>query len=513
MVRREQAKIPLILGIVTILLMAVSTGNPAAAQQLPQWLPLERVPDYLDDTFTPYLLADQNRTVHAFANQWVAKGDWRLAILYRQWTLDGGWTKPMDILLSPVGRAQVLGAFLDQTGTMHLVFWGGDAQGANIYYSRAPAVNAGQAPAWSKPELVGHHAVSPVSGALVGDNKGNLVIIYNGNAVGNGVYAIQSYDAGDSWSEPVPVFLTSDSELTPYSLHATMDQASQLHAVWNVVTSLGTDVSVHYASLDVAGQKWSDPILLEERLIEEEGFFGPSFPVIADSGDKLVVMYNSGNPNTGGRVDAGRPVQRVRVSYDRGRTWREPTTPFPRHQGRSGEHTLVVDSNNVVHALFIQRIDQTTDDGDYSPIAGMWHSELSDTRWTEPDRLDLGDFSGHDLRAVISQGNILLATMREDPGAGEIGVWYSRTFVNAPELPVVPLPSPTATPTAVPTPTPTPPAPTPTPPHRPASISHEPGPTGATDNPAIPLVLGLVPVVLLVVGFIMMQQLLYHRHH
>lgn len=499
------------LGVAIILLVALGTGNPAAAQQPYRWAPNQQVPDYLDDTFTPFLLADQNRTVHAFASQWVGGKVKRLAILYRQWSLDGGWTTPVDILLSPVGGAQILSAFLDQTGTMHLVFWGGEARAANIYYSRAPAVSAGQAPAWSAPVLVGNGAVSPASGALAGDDKGNLVIIYNGNTAGNGVYAIQSSDAGDSWSEPMPIFLTYDPELTPFSLHAIMGQESQLHAVWNVVTSLGIDVSAHYARLDVAGQQWSAPVLLEER-IEEEGFFGPSFPVIADTGDKLVVMYNSGNPATGGPVPAGRPVQRVRVSNDGGYTWREPITPFPRHLGRSGEHSLVVDSNHVVHALFIQRIEQTTD-GRIGAIGGMWHSELWDGGWTEPERVDLGDFSGHDLRATISQGNTLLITMREDPGVGEIGVWHLHTILNAPELPVVPLPTPPATPPAAPTPTPTPPSPTPTPPHRPASISQEPVTVGVTDRPAIPLVLSLVPVVLLVVGIFMVQQSHYHRRH
>ena len=30
-----------------------------------QWAPDARVPGYLDDTFTPFLVADQDKTVHA----------------------------------------------------------------------------------------------------------------------------------------------------------------------------------------------------------------------------------------------------------------------------------------------------------------------------------------------------------------------------------------------------------------------------------------------------------------
>ena len=508
---RKRADVQISLGVAIILLVALGTGNLTVAAQQPfRWTPDEQVPDYLDDTFTPYLLADQNRTVHAFASQWVGDENQQLAIVYRQWSLDGGWTPPVDILLSPDGDAQVLGAFLDQMGTMHLAFWGGEARGAKIYYSRAPAASAGRARAWSAPKLVGEDPAFPPSGALAGDDDGNLIIIYSGSTAGSGVYAMQSSDAGDSWSEPESIFLTYDPELTPFSLHTTMGQAGQLHAVWNVVTSLGTDESAHYARLDVADRQWSEPIVLEER-IEAEGFFGPSFPVIVDTGDKIVVMYNSGNPDTGGPVPAGRPVQRVRVSSDEGRTWRDAVTPFPNHLGRSGEHALVVDSNHVAHALFMQRI-ETSISGVPTVIDGPWHSALPGDWWNEPDNFPT-NWSPHDLRAVVSQGNVLLVTWRVDPGVGQYGVWYSYLILDAPELPVVPLPTPRPTPTVTPTHTPTPPAPTPTPLHRPASIPQESGPAGVTDSPAIPLVLGLVPVVLLVVGIIMAQQLRYHRRH
>ncbi|GAB4544527.1 MAG: hypothetical protein Kow0063_38280 [Anaerolineae bacterium] len=497
------------LWVAVILLITGGTGNLTVAAQEPyRWSPDQRVPDYLDDTYTPFLLADQNRTVHAFANQWVGDENSQLAIVYRQWSLDGGWTAPVDILLSPVGGAQILGAFLDQEGMMHVAFWGGEARAASLYYARAPAANAGRAPAWSSPRLVGEGLSYPPSGALVGDDKGNLVIVYSGNRDGNGVYESHSSDAGDSWSEPAPIFLTYDPDLVPFSVRATMGHSGQLHAVWNVVTFEGNDKSVHYARLDVASQQWSDPVLLEER-IDKEGFFGPSFPVVADAGDRLVVMYNSGNPDTGGPVAAGRPVQRVRLSNDGGRTWRGAETPFPNHLGRSGEHSLVVDSNNVVHALFMQRI-ETSVNGVPTVIDGPWHSALSgNNQWSEPNNFR-ATWSPHDLRAVVSQGNVLLVTWRQDPGEGQNGVWYSYTMLDAPELPVVPLPTPSPTPTATATPAPTPPSPTPTP-MRPASISQEPASGRPAGAPAIPLVLGLVPVVLLLAGIILVQQLQHYR--
>jgi len=496
-----------LIGFTVILLAAIEASRFSIAAQGPyQWSPDQQVLGYLDDTFTPYMIADQNRTVHAFANQWVGEEDHQLAIVYSQWTLEAGWTAPVDILLSPSGEARVQGAFLDQAGTMHLIFWGGgDFQGANIYYSSAPAANAGRAPAWSAPRLVGARAGTS-SCALAGDDQGNLVVIYSGNIEGNGVYAIRSSDAGDSWSEPTPVFLTYDPERVAYSLGLYMGPSGQLHAAWNVVTSLGVDVSAHYARLDVESGQWSDPIVLEEKTVDDEGYFGPSFPSISGSGDSVVVMYNSGNPDEGGYVGFGRPVQRSRLSNDGGRTWREPITPFPRHLGRSGEHALTVDGEGVVHALFIQRIESSVD-GKYTIIGGIWHSELRDGRWSEPDRF-IATHPPHDVRAVVSQGNLLLAAWREDPGSGQHGIWYSYATLNVPELPVVSVPSPSAT--RVPT-TPTAPGPTAIPSHRPPSISQGDVPMAALDNPAKPLMWGVVPVVLLIVGIIVVHQLNYHR--
>jgi hypothetical protein len=51
-----------------------------------------------------------------------------------------------------------------------------------------------------------------------------------------------------------------------------------------------------------------------------------------------------------------------------------------------------------------------------------------------------------DIRAVVSQGNVIMATWTEDPTGledpifGKDGVWYSYTLLDSPELPVIPLP-------------------------------------------------------------------------
>ena len=338
------------------LLLIVSGIPRAKAQTVGQWTPDQRVSGYLDDTFTPVLLADRNRTVHAFASQWVdVDGEQQGAIVYRQWSLMGGWTKPVDILLSPVGDAQMQSAFMDDSGYFHVVFWSSNQYGAYIYYAKAPVASADVGSAWSLPIAIANSAIEPASAALAGDSQGNLIMIYSGKNDGAGVYEIRSEDSGETWSNPSSVFLTYDTELVPFSLRLVMGQNGQLHATWSVVTNLGVDASLYYARFDISTKQWTQPFMINQRL-DIQDYFGPSFPAIVDTGKSVVVVYNNGNPFSGRPVNPGRPVQEVNISNDGGQTWNDPVVPFYRLVGRSGEHSMVVDSNNNAHTLFVQRI-------------------------------------------------------------------------------------------------------------------------------------------------------------
>ena len=300
----------LISSILIVVFMAVVIGVsfPVQAQPGHQWVADRRVPGYLDDTFTPYLLADQNRTVHAFASQWIDDGDRRLAIIYRKWSLSGGWTRPVDVLLAPSGNAVFLGAFLDLSGTLHIIFGQGENGNFNIYYSFASAESADAVDAWSAPVIIGPGLSGIYSAALSGDENGNLIVIYSGNIFENGIYTIHSSDAGRKWSEPVQLFVPKTSDLTPYSLRLASGSEKQIQATWNVVTSLGVDEELYFSSYDITSGIWTKPVELDFRP-EIPDYFGPSFPSIVDNGKEVVIMYNGGNPSSGRPVGVGRPVQ------------------------------------------------------------------------------------------------------------------------------------------------------------------------------------------------------------
>ncbi len=465
------------------------------AQSETPWTPDQKVPGYSDNThITPFLVADQNGVVHIFAVQTVGNEDRILALVCRQWNQERGWTIPIDILL-PLGDARIIGVFLDSKEIMHLVFCGA----ANIYYSNAQVSRANNVSAWSLPEVVGLGAIDPCYGAIVGDNKGNLAILYNGRVDGNGVYSITSNDAGGNWSKPTPVFLTYDDKLIPFTINGFMGKSGKLHIVWNILNSANEFVALYYDRLDVGSNQWDKPVLLEKKP-EDKDFFGLAMPYIVDNGKYVVIMYNGGNPYTGQPVPFGRPTLLIQISIDNGESWGGVTNPFPFLTGSSGEHSLVVDSSQNVHALALMRIDKQIN-GEYRAIGGMWHSELRNNIWGDPERL-VTSVKPLMLRAVISQGNILLATWVEESVTGN-GVWYSYTVLDSPKLPIVALPtaleqssvasissisSPIATST-----------------QEDISLLIDQG--ASTYTPAQPLVFGIILVVLLILAIFIMVQL------
>ena len=418
--------------------------KPVYASHANDWTPDAKVPGYLDDTFTPFLVADQNKTVHAFATQWVGVGTNRKrAIVYRQWTLAGGWTRSVDILLSPTWDAQMLGVYLSPDGKFHLVFWGSGTESvkAGVYYSSAVAKDAKETSSWSFPTLIGEDALVPSAGIIAGNGRGDLVVVYNGNKDGNGMYMVESHDTGGSWSESTPIYLTDSPKLIPYYLKSYVGESGRVHVVWNVnVSEDGTYDSLFYTRIDLATGEWIKPLLLDKRP-DETGYFGPSVPAVVDNGKYVIIMYNGGNPFTDGIVPVGRPTILTLLSKDGGNTWGDLTSPFPFLTGQSGEHVLLIDSNQVIRMIANMRIDRLID-GKYKAVGGVWYSEYKDGAWRSPQRF-VTTIPAVDIRAVVSQGNVILATWNEDPLAGWDGVWFSYTMLDSPELPINPLPVPT----------------------------------------------------------------------
>jgi len=488
------------------LTLTIKANSSISSAQLPvgQWVPQARIPNYDDliDENPPYLITDQNRTVHAFNSQTI-DGEGPKAIMYRQWTLEEGWTTPIDIFFDHGGDIEVLDVFLDKTNKVHIVF----VQNRELYYSNAPLVSANQASSWMIPTFVSEQLSSPFNAGLDGDDKGNLVIVFGSIADRAGISVVYSADDGVTWSErPESVFVAYGDDVSVLGIQVYTGQSGQLHAVWSVVNTTGQGESVQYAKLDIENRTWSDTIVLgtpEENAVVSLGVFTPA---VIEYNGVIIVAYYSGNVNGNW----------WRQSVDGGQTWTDPIRISSRHVGTNGAVSFVVDSSDTLHLFFGQRINDLNH--------GMWHSIWQGGGWSLPlpvvsgpqvrDVVGGNGFDPRSARAVISQGNVILVTWATDGIAGQNGAWYSYTTLDTPELPVIALPTPVP-PTATPviaavasdlvTPTATP--------IRLKVVSSEQYEdiTGVTSNTSIPLFLGVVPVLLFILIVIALQ--LYQFNH
>lgn len=417
------------------LLLVSGQHLPVLAQERTQWMPQQTIPAYHPQTAEPpYLIADQNRMVHAFSHQQVGDEEKEIAIVYNHWTLEDGWSHPVDILLSPIKhQARLLGVTLDGDGLFHLLFFGGDEAESNVYYTSANMADADRAQAWSPPLVIGQDAVTPENGGIAGDGKGNLVVLYSGKAEGKGWYLTTSTDSGRTWTAPFPWFITQDDELQPYYLRLAPGEPGLLHAVWSVNDVLNHGKAIYYATFSYADGQWQEPMVLATT----QGGLGVLAPALIDYQGMLFVMYYEG---TTGKEFFLR-------SEDGGMHWAEPIAPFP-HVGLNGPGFFVVDAAQTLHFFWGQRITGNPD------LHGMWHTTWQNGQWFPAEAVVSGprvaDMEGNTAFdpiapvAVARQGNVLLVVWRSDYGLKANGIWYSYKLVDAPELSTA-VPSPQTT--------------------------------------------------------------------
>jgi hypothetical protein len=468
------------------------TGLPLSAQST--WAPPRLIP-YYDHIYAPQFLADKNRTVHAFNAEKISDGSERV-IMYRQWTLEQGWTPPIDILYrAGSGTLEVVGVLLDEESTVQLVFYDGNPPGrGDLYYMAAPLVDAGRTTAWSTPILIGNNAGPIVSGSLTGDEFGKLVVVYSGVEEGLGLYETHTTDSGKTWSQPTPIAFAYGDDVLLGRIQTLLDDQGRVHAVWSELSNAGLGQVVYYAQMDLDKDPWSPPIVLARR---EGNDYAADWPSITDHKGELMVIYYDGS------IPNGVPPTRwMRQSRDGGQTWTEPVQPFP-HVGENGFPVLLTDSNQVLHIVLANRVGTPA-------IGGMWHGVWLGDRWSELEPIavqpegspattpsvenDTAAGAASRPSAVVSQGNVLLVTwwhdMSDPPPAG-----YSFRILDAPEVPLVALPTPVP-PTPVPTPTPGIISPTPRPlagaPLESISVSGDQDPPKQA-NPSQILLTGLIP--------------------
>lgn len=479
-----------------ISLMHSSRSALAQAVDL-SWAHPERVPGLRDSGLDPIILTDSEGTIHLFNSQFV--GD-TLSIFYIRWTLKEGWSTLVDIITSPQGGARVYGVHLDQQGWMHLVFFGGDDLGANMFYTKAPAKSAGKSTSWSTPVLIGEAAITPSMAAMAGDGKGFLTVLYSGDIHGNGLYTLHSLDGGRTWSSPRAMFSTHSDRLWPLALKMHVGEENTIYAVWSVADDTGNGQAVYFSKYSHTSVGWSRPIIIAQAIDYEA-----DTPSIIQYLDELILIHHNDRPTT----------HWMYRSSDGGETWTSPIRLFEQ-VGGNGPVSMTIDSNKTLHMLFGNRVDRTG-------IHAIWYSRWVNDRWTYPEAIvsslaiPVGPngeegFDPAFIQAIVIRGNLLFTIWRHDPRAGPTNIWYSYRVLDTPQIPYLPLPKPDLNTTIAelqPTPT--------TLPISLPALSDTPMATSAPKDTSVPvetvssnpnygIFIGVVPVVIILLIIIVVQR-------
>lgn len=486
-----------------LILFLLDVSHPAA-QGAYFWSMQKRIPEYYDSTEEPpYLIADMNRTVHAFNSQPLNLNDGTSpkAVFYRQWTLENGWTYPNDILFDIDGFSLVLlGVTYDQSGRVYLIV----QRNNDIYYTQNYLANANIATSWSPLIQVAGNTVFSgpgieiVAAIATNEDGSEIVIVFSGRQDDNGLYFTSSMDGGGTWTNPYPLYLTGDETMVVTDPKLYVGKSGNIHAVWSTFLKSGAGGPGYYANFNPSTNTWSQPVELDTP-----GFRTPS---VFEYRSEVFVSYHHINVN-------GNMWCR---SSDGGQTWTSPVQISSRHVGTNGAVSFVVDSADTLHAFFGERIDDNNH--------GMWHSIWTGSTWSSPEAVVRGPqikdaiggkgFDPRSARAVVSNGNLILVTWGTDGAGGSNGAWYSYKRLDTPELPALPLPVPAVTilnvsteevlplvTTAVRTAT------------KPSAI------LGNTDNtpsslldPQLAILVGLIPALLLLAGIFLVRYISRSRN-
>lgn len=386
-----------------------------------EWQPIQRIPNFEDTARPPLLVSDQAKNIHVF--NYEALNASKNAIFYRKWNQDEGWSPPIDIILTGLGGgAQTLqSAFLDQNNDMHLLYYVGTDKSGAVYHTKAYITDLDNASLWSSPVVIANKADPLPFITAAQQENGKILVFYGGNEIGNGLYLITSEDFGDTWSQPLALYLVSTEDQWPAAMQATVDHQDQVHVLWSQVSLAGVGETIFYGRLNEKHTAFEKEMIIAKR----EGLdYSANWPSIIDSGDQLILIYMDDFPAT----------RWMRISQDYGDTWSIPIRPFP-EVGEYEYAILLKDNDNNLHMILGNRTIEPE-------IHGMWYSRWVGNRWTALEPIVSGpvtkSFDPSAPQAVIAQGNLIFAAWWNNVRRENLsGAWYSYKRLDASEADVV----------------------------------------------------------------------------
>lgn len=380
---------------VFVALFLIAPGLPAAvaAQQKSEveWSEPEVLQDPYVSSWFPEVTADNVGTVHLV---WEATRDLTSpevfdlnagAIVYSQYTEDGGWSEPNDIYVKDVYNAarpivwsdnhyvHVLARGLRDSSPRTM-----SAQNlAAIYHIRAPIESDHRdAQSWSPPIRLSTGAA--YWGGIQTLPDGTLVVVYNelttimagGNQETRTVlFSRSSPDFGTTWLDPVRISW-SDERVARSSLVSLED--GTLVVAWDEgydnLTGQGTPSGIYTAVSTDGGASWSEPQRIDTRGTVEQATLGVS-------GDSVMIVYRATDED----------ILLYHLSTDGGRTWTEDARipdAVPRTFGGSHHFDKLALATDASGRIILAYVGQT--EGTASGLSVMVAS-FQNGSWSTPD--------------------------------------------------------------------------------------------------------------------------------
>jgi hypothetical protein len=422
----------------------------------------------------PVLLADPQNQFHLLWAQAAAAVDSAhaelvgQAILYAKW--DGAqWTRPTQILQSPLGKTEQPAVAYAPDGRLHAVWSGGN--GGQIYYSWASAARAAIASEWVEPVELPMPIFTGRSPDILIGRSGFIYVAYVVPLnEARGVYVVKSSDNGESWSAPVQVFdgvaAGWDGVAAP-QLALTAD--NQVHVLWQERPLPGSSAAARlfYARSDDEGATWT----LVEEVKNDTAQAGSivSSQIVAVG---TLLLHRIWQEWDGARLSLWHEV-----SSDQGVTWSRASRVGG--FGESGPASLVTDSAGQT---YLMQLASGGTANEYTLKQWQW---LND-RWQQTEALPVTTMAEGltQLVAAVASDGHLTAVYTESSAQKLPDLFYTTgrslplpaiTATPLPTLTPTPLPTTTASPTPLPQPSATPVFPVVTNSGQPLSIPGLPG--------------------------------------
>ena len=320
---------------------------------------------------------------------------------YMAWE-DGQWSEPVNVLINPDNSpAQIVRAVIDQQDMIHAIWGGGNNK---LYYSSAPAAEAGSARSWLTPTEIAQ-SLPTEAGIAVAPN-GSVWVAYADATLPDAIGLVTLPADGETWLSGGPS-IDAGVDIFPGEVGLAIDDLGRMHLTWTTIRKPDDwpPTGVYYArSLDQGATWETRPIL--------EGDYGQAGVAIPTS-DEVHIFWSS---------TVGGDGTYHQWSEDGGETWSNPNR-FIDRGGFSGLPSFSVDSSGNLHYLR------------GSGVYAMWaNGDLTPVRPITTDEVCLqGQVScGERAQLALTFGNRLHAVFETDFNQ----LWYTSKELDTPAVSV-----------------------------------------------------------------------------